>query len=733
MRTDTVRSRRSRAALSSAGLAVAGVLLSVVPAVLRLDESLGLGLLFTVRGTVAPPPQVVVVSISRDSAAAVGQPPELDRWQRARHAELVDSLAAAGAEAIAFDIFFDEPRADDSQLAGAIARARNVLLGEQIVQDPQGRSSAFPGGLVEQRFMPIDELERAALASAPFALPTVPFATGQFWTFGPSGDMPSLPAVALQAYLLRCYDRFGELLAAARPRLDLPTSREALLRAHDLSGAMARLRSAFASDHSLAADLRARIDRPGADQVSTELDALIDLYAGAESRYLNYHGPARTIRTIPFDVAARSHADLDLKGKMVFVGGSEPRQSEQQDYFHSVFSQQTGANLSGVEIGATAFANLLERRTLVPLPIGGSVLLAALWGIALGAIVAVASTARAFVLAAASAALYFAWVYWQFAAHSLWWPLLVPLGLQLPVAVALAVLLNYSEVLRQREAIQIALGHYVPQDVVRRLSEQSARVLPERQLLQGACLCTDVESYMTVAETLDAHALAELMDEYFSVLSRVVKQQGGFVVDATGDALIAVWAATGPLAESRLCACRAALGIVTAVDEFNARHAPALPTRVGVESGSLLLGNFGPEQRVGYRAIGDIVNTASRLEGLNKVLGTRVLVSAATLAGTSELAARDLGTFLLRGKSTPLRVYELQDEGHEDRWPPAAAFAAGLESVAAERWADAERDFAALRRAFPDDGPTAFYAKLCAGYASAPPRNWTGAVVIATK
>jgi adenylate cyclase len=647
------------------------VLLSLIPAALRLDETLGLAVLFTVRGTVAPPAQVVVVSISRDSAAAVGQPAELDRWQRALHGELIDALTAAGAEAVAFDIFFDEPRADDEPLAAAIARAGNVVLGERIVQDPDRNAPAVPG-VVEQLVPPIDELTRGALGSAPFALPTIPFATGQFWTFGPSGDSPSLPAMALQAYLLRYYDDFGRLLVRVRPDLRVPTSRGALVGVHDLAAGMRDVHAAFATDDSLAADLRATLESRRADASSSALQALLGLYAGAESRYLNYYGPARTIRTIPFDAAARSQGDLDLKGKMVFVGGSEPRQSEQQDYFHSVFSQQTGANLSGVEIGATAFANLLEQRSLVPLQMWANVLLAALWGTALGAVVVSASTARAFVMGAVGGALYLAWVYWQFDAHERWWPLLVPLALQLPAAVALAVLLNYADVLRQRELIQMALGHYVPQDVVRRLSEQSARAVPERRLLQGACLCTDVESYMSVAESLDAHRLAELMDEYFGVLSRVVKEHGGFVVDAAGDALVAVWAAAGPIAESRLRACRAALGLVAAVDEFNARRAPRLPTRIGVESGELLLGNFGPEQRVGYRAIGDIVNTASRLEGLNKVLGTRVLVSAATLAGTSELAARDLGAFLLRGKSAPLRVQELLDAAESARCPPAA-------------------------------------------------------------
>jgi hypothetical protein len=89
--------------------------------------------------------------------------------------------------------------------------------------------------------------------------------------------------------------------------------------------------------------------------------------------------------------------------------------------------------------------------------------------------------------------------------------------------------------------------------------------------------------------------------------------------------------------------------------------------------------------------------------------------------------------FLLRGKSTPLRVQELLDGVESVRRPPASAFGAALEEFAAARWVDAHRDFTALRQAFPEDGPTAFYAALAAGYASEPPRNWSGAVAIAAK
>jgi adenylate cyclase len=417
---------------------------------------------------------------------------------------------------------------------------------------------------------------------------------------------------------------------------------------------------------------------------------------------------------------------------MVFVGGAEPRQSEQQDDFHSVFSQQTGANLSGVEIGATAFANLLEGRSIVPLAMPAHLLLVLLWGMVLGVFVADSPTRRALAFAALGAVAYGAWIVWEFVAHSMWWPSFVPLAVQLPLALALGVMLNYAEAVRQRERIQIALGHYVPEDVVRRLAEQNARA-PDRRLLQGACVCTDVESYVTVSESLRPDDLAALMDDYFNVLARVVERHGGFVVDAAGDSLIAVWAAAGRYTDLRLGACRAALDIIAAVAEFNAHRAPALPTRVGIESGELLLGNIGPERRVGYRAIGDIVNTATRLEGLNKLLGTRVLVSDATLAGTTGLAAREVGRFLLRGKTTAVRVHELLGSDGADRGELVARFAAALRVFERARWSEARRAFAALLNAFPDDGPTGFYAALSAEYDKQPPLSWSGAIVVAAK
>ena len=120
--------------------------------------------------------------------------------------------------------------------------------------------------------------------------------------------------------------------------------------------------------------------------------------------------------------------------------------------------------------------------------------------------------------------------------------------------------------------------------------------------------------------------LAALVNDYYQAIFRVVQKYGGEISDTAGDSMIAVWASSRPDAAARLRAAQAALAILDAVEEFNRAHADSpLPTRVGLESGEMLLGNIGAEQRYEYRAVGDIVNTASRIQGLNQMLGTRVL------------------------------------------------------------------------------------------------------------
>jgi adenylate cyclase len=719
-------------------LAILGLLASWLPVGSTLEEGLGLGLLFTVRGPLPSPTQVAVVGVSRDAARAVGQTTELDTWPRDLHARLLEQLNASGARTVAFDLMFNERRGGDGDAAftASIARARNVVLLEWTESDVKplgGRSEAW----VERRMPPLPEMKAAALGSGPFVLPTFPFKVGQFWTFGrASDDIPSLPVVALQAHLLPHYEDFVALVELAQPGATTPwpRTRAAVEERGELEATMTAIRRTFLDDAGLGAAAKRELERADhAAPVASALGVLLDLYAGPSSRFLNFYGPARSVPTLPYDQALAGSGEIGIEGKLVLVGLSEPRQPEQQDDFISVFSQNTGVNLSGVELGATAVANLLEQRSLTPLslPLRGALMV--VLGIAFGLLFGRATAARAAALAAISAAAYFSVAYWQFAASYVWLPLVVPLLVQLPASFGTAVWWSYRDLAAQRERVRTALGYYVPRSVVASLTEETLTPGADRQLLYGTCLVTDAESYTSVAERLAPVELAALVNDYYQAIFRAVKVNGGEISDTAGDSMVAVWASGKSDATVRLRAAQASLAILDAVEEFNRAHVDSpLPTRVGLETGELVLGNIGGEQRYEYRAVGDIVNTASRIQGLNQLLGTRVLFSATTLAGV-DLPARDVGTFLLRGKRLPVSVVEPMASGCRLDSRGLAEFAAALAAFRQGDWSTAEEGFVALAARFPGDGPSRYYDALSRAMRHDPPPIWTGAVRITTK
>ena len=337
------------------------------------------------------------------------------------------------------------------------------------------------------------------------------------------------------------------------------------------------------------------------------------------------------------------------------------------------------------------------------------------------------------------AAAYLWVVYDRFATAALWLPSVIPVGVQAPLALFAGVWLNYRDTKRERERVERAAGYFLPKAVVDQLARQIGPVTAGNRVVFGACLATDMEKYTTLAEGMDPAKLGELMNEYYAKLFKPVERTGGTVVDVVGDAMVAIWAAQQSDAELRANACEAALEIIEALEQFNrvAPGKPSLATRFGLHAGEMLIGNIGASQHYEYRAVGDIVNTASRIQGLNKVLGTRLLASGAIVDGLDRFTTRPLGSFLLAGKTTAVSVVEILGRTQDaTAGQPRCCelFAEALDAYRSRRWGDAAEKFLAVLRSAPEDGPSRFYREQCHHLLSDPPGDdWTPTVHIATK
>lgn len=740
----------------SLGLVVAtgvlGAIASLVPGVLRLEESVGLDWLFLMRGPIEQPAEVAVIAIDSDSSEALGLHEDPGRWPRDLHADLIGRLVAAEAAVIAFDLGFDSRRdgTQDAELVEAVRRAGNVVLLERLSQ-PESVELGDGAGTVhsEKRRPLIDALARAALATAPFPLPAVPNKLSQYWVFGRAeDDVPTLPAVVVHAYARAVHAELIARLDAARPGV-----REYLRGAQERSAAgafvrtMTALRTLFRNDPTLSEELLSELGASAEPITDVALDgwhpllvALVEMLGGGDSRYVDYYGSARSIMTLPYHDVVADGWDPEvagLKGRAVLVGFSEPSTIGQQDDFYTPFSESTGTNLSGVEIGATAVANMLQLRSVRPLSIPSHLWVVFAWGAAIASLLIWLPVRLSLLAALVAGPTYLGIAYLQFDATGLWLPLIVPLLVQLPVAALLAVMLRYSVAKAHGERAGRTLRRYLPSWVTEDVARQTEGVGASTRLLYGTCLVTDADQYTALSERLSPKALHSLLNEYYAALFSEVEQRGGFVADVVGDSMVAVWTSPTPDPACHEAACQTALAILSAVEAFNAvADRPALPTRVGLHAGRVLLGDVGAGSHYEYRAVGDIVNTASRLQGLNKQLGTRAIVSSTALQGAPDLQVRPLGTFLLVGKGTPIALNELLGTGSSapEVQELLEGFASAKAAFLARDWAGAERELEALLEQFPDDGPCRFYLGRCHELMSDDPGpDWDGTISIAQK
>jgi len=753
-------SRLSKGALLGVAAGIVGIVASSTLVGLNLEENLGLEILFHLRGERTPPSDVVVVSIDKESTDSLDLPDDLKHWPRSLHARLTETLAKGGAAVIAFDVFFEDPSeaGEDLLFAETIRKANNVLLCERLQGEKVSLTDhrGAPGGQIEitRRISPVPLLAGSSAASAPYPLPKVPVKVSRDWTFRTSvGDAsrPTLPVVAFHLFALPAYDDFLRLLEELFPEQAkrLPRSGEEMVRSRGVGGTIRQVREIFENEPLAEKKMLDALDsatpRPAEAKRRRILRSFIHLYGGGVSKFLNFYGPTRTIPTIPYSraliIGKEGHGASglsDVAGKAVFVGSSESRQLAQKDGFYTVFTQANGVDLSGVEIAATSFANLVEDMPVRPLPFRFHVAMLFLWGLAVGVLSFVFRPAVSIPAVAALSLLYLGAAEYRFATAGVWYPIVFPLVFQGPLVLLGAVSWNYVDLNRQQRNFRRAFEYYLPVDVVDELAENMSGLQVSNQLVNGICLATDAEEYSSLSESLDPKDLAGFLNKYYEAVFDPVKRHGGMVSNVVGDSMLALWLATKDNPDPLSDACQAALEIAGAMGGFKRSHEEMkLPTRIGLHSGEILLGNIGAAHHFEYRPVGDIVNTATRIEGVNKYLGTRILISQEVRSQVHGFLTRDIGVFLLAGKSKPVHVYELVarlEESTPRQRDYCAVFAEGIEAFRRQSWDEASRRFHETLEIREEDDPSRFYLNLCARYSRNPPgSSWDGAVHMQSK
>jgi adenylate cyclase len=398
--------------------------------------------------------------------------------------------------------------------------------------------------------------------------------------------------------------------------------------------------------------------------------------------------------------------------------------------------EEHGALFSaGVEVQATAFLNVMRGDWFTRLSFSAETWLFLICGLVFGTGLIRFHPVWATAISAGGLAALFVAAYLLLDKKLLWFPWLIVV-VQIVVALGWSVLFNSVQLYVEKRLYEQTLRLYLPPKLVRKFSKTREFLKPGAVTQRLTLLFTDIADFTSMSEGMDPNALAELMNAYFAIaVGKCIHPAEGTVAKFIGDAIFAFWNAPDEQQNHAVLACEAALLFrEQATQPIKER---LLVTRLGLHTGEANVGNFGSEERVDYTALGENVNLASRLEGLNKHMGTFCLMSGATRAAVGDnLVVRPLGSFQLKGFEGLVAVHELvdrPDQAERSReW--REAFAEALNNFEQRNLEFAELGFRRVLDLKPEDGPSKFYLHRIAEMArESLPENWATYTILKEK
>lgn len=303
---------------------------------------------------------------------------------------------------------------------------------------------------------------------------------------------------------------------------------------------------------------------------------------------------------------------------------------------------------------------------------------------------------------------------------------------------------KYIEVSRERSHIRNAFNHYLSTDVINQILDDPSRLRLGGEKRVLTAMFTDVKGFSTISESLDPEELVHLLNEYLSEMSNVVLSLRGTIDKFEGDAIISFFGAPIPYDDHPQRACTAAVRMKKIETDLNRRFLETglsptpLATRVGLNTGEMVVGNMGTAERMDYTIMGHAVNLAARLEGVNKQYGTWILASELTIDATGgTLVTRRMDRVRVVGISEPIRLHEILDEKAEatdSTYQLVEEFHQGLEHFENRQWGEAQSTFSRILEDYPEDGPSRTFLDRSTRFTREPPaKNWDGVFSLAQK
>ena len=730
---------------------------------------------FQLRGRTPIDPRIVIVDIDQQSQEVLGHWP----FPRVYFAQMLDALREDGARVAAFDITFSQPDQSNLPLQDLSAelakqRAKGAIVSPEVLSEVKSKEEQYNydqqfadaiqrfGGVVLGNYFLYTQVDLQGVSSK--SLDEYANLTA-FFPFPQVRALPSAKGTEGRLKLIQLYEDLYLVPRGVEANAAIFTGAVASEKGGagffqvsvDPDGVVRRLPMAlpYGRDPDRANwDIYASLDvqtvrlylglssqqtilNYGAGGiVSVEFGPNLIVHPDEISRLMvNYHGPARTYPYISFaDAALNKFPKGTFKNKIVLIGASATGIGDARA------TPFGGIDFPGVEIHANLIDNILNQQFLVhhAPQVLTDIGFIFLFGIPLGIWLAMVQPrwmAFGFALLLPFAGI----VYWAFL-HGWWLNFIVPGAFTLIPNVSLVALYRVLVEEQEKRKVRGAFQQYVSPEVIRRLLNDPERVKPRKT--EVTVLFSDIRGFTTISESLDAQELADLLNAYLTEMTRIIFHHRGTLDKYIGDAVMAIWGAPFDEPNHAERCCFGAVNMLTRLAELQSswreQGKPILDIGIGINTGVASVGNMGSSLRYGYTAIGDAVNLASRLEGLNKEYGTHILISESTQKElrTDQLMLREIDLIRVKGKLQPLTIYEIltPDLVANNGQELVTLFGVAREAYRQHDWLAAISAFESVLSRWPDDGPARIFLARGVEYlAEAPDSNWDGVYVMKHK
>ncbi len=655
---------------------------------------------------------IVIIDIDGRSESELGR---FQQWPRTYYPRIIDFLNRGGAAAIGLDIIFVKDSRDPEADAAFVEATRNagnvfnaLYFEEEDSLNWRYRMYTEPQGLSWERFTYIFPEE-----------------------------------IAIH---FRQEERIGNEF------IDLLNASHALGHVNfegDVDGVVRKIHlfSNFNNHSYPALALKMFLDLAGADSLQVRLGEHIALFSEGQpiqqipidkqgNMLINYVGGFKTFRYISFyDVLEQRIPPEYFQNKIVLVGTSLPG-------LFDLRSAPFNPNFPGVEIHANILRTLLSGQFIQEISPAGVLLMLAGIGAIIGLIIAFLPPVWSVVVIVVAGIVHMFVAYNVFLESNLWIPIVNPI-ITLIITFAAVYIFKYITEERGKKFIKDTFSFFVTQSVVEELLANPDKIKLGGEKKECTVFFSDVAGFTTIAEQLTPEALVRLLNDYLTEMTNIVFKYEGMLDKYEGDAIMAVFGAPISQPDHAYKACAAALEmqeqLVKLRELWGKQGRPQLNARCGINSGQMVVGNMGSENRFDYTVMGDAVNLGARLEPANKQYRTKIMIGEQTnkLAGNL-IIVRGLDLLRVKGKTEPVKVYELlgtRDKGIPDKKQQVLdIYNRGFENYLQQHWEAAMKNFQQALKIDPMDGPSTTYIRRCEAFAQNPPgKDWDGVFTLQTK